>query len=52
MRGLLFTIINIGFSTLLIIILLYLVVLGTGTQSITADRGVRRNNTSNKYKGV
>ena len=34
------------------ILLLYLVALGTGAQSITADRDTRCSNSSNKYKGV
>ena len=34
------------------ILLLNLVVLGSGTQNITANRDTRRSNNSNKYKGV
>ena len=41
-----------GYSSFLAITLLYLTVLGTGTQSVTADRNTRRSNCSNKYKGV
>ena len=34
------------------ILLLNLVVLGSGAQSVTVDRDTRRSNSSNKYKGV
>ena len=34
------------------ILLLNLVVLGTGAQSITANRNTRHSNSLNKYKGV
>ena len=34
------------------ILLLNLIILGTGTQNVTADRDTRRSNYSNKYKGV
>ena len=35
-----------------VIILSYLIALGTGAQSVTADRDTRRSNGSNKYEGV
>ena len=34
------------------ILLLNPVVLGTGAQSVTANRDIRRSNSSNKYEGV
>ena len=48
---LLFFVMGVGFS-LLVMMLLYLAVLGTGAQSVTADRDIRRSNSSNGYKGV
>ena len=46
----LFIITGVGFS-LSAILLLYLAVLGTGAQSITANRDTRRSDGSNEYKG-
>ena len=37
---------------LLVIVLLYLVILSTGAQSVTADKNARRSNASDKYKRV
>ena len=34
------------------ILLLNLIVLGTGAQSVTANRDIRRSDNSNKYEGV
>ena len=42
---------GIGFSSLAIT-LLYLAVLGTGVQIITADRNTRYSDSSDEYKGV
>ena len=36
----------------LTMLLLNLVILGTGTQSVTANRDTRRSDGSNKYEGV
>ena len=44
--------INLGISSPLAITLLYLIIFGTGAQSITADRNTRRSNYSNEYKEV
>ena len=41
-----------GTVFLSVIVLLYLVALGTGAQSVTTDRDARRSDGSNKYKGV
>ena len=43
---------TVGFSLLLVIMLLYPVALGTGAQSVTADRDTRRSDGSNERKGV
>ena len=47
-----FTIIGMGFSPLLAITLLYLAILGTGAQSVTANRDTWRSDGSDEYKGV
>ena len=41
-----------GYSSSSAIILSYLTILGTGTQSVTADRDTRCSDSSNEYKGV
>ena len=48
---LLFIVAGIGFFSS-VILLLYLVILCSGAQSVTADRDTRRSDGSNKYKGV
>ena len=49
--ALLFAAIGVAFFPL-VIMLLYLVVLRSGAQSVTADRDTRYSNNSDKYKGV
>ena len=44
--------ISLEISSSSAIILLYLVILGTGAQSVTANRNTRYSNSLDEYKGV